>query len=144
MKGGTRAPPLSVNLFVYGTLRADVAELAQQAAARGALGIMKEGERIGRGSVAGRLFDVGRYPAMLPAQGARPVVRGEVWRLKRGALAGLDAYEGSDYRRTLVDVTMEDGSRLEAFAYLWLRGMIGLRPILSGDYLDLAKQRVRG
>lgn len=135
---------LSVNLFVYGTLRGDVAEVAPQVMAQAALKIMAEGERIGWGSVAGRLFDVGRYPAMLPAIGTRQRVRGEVWRLKRSALTGLDAYEGRDYRRALVDVTMEDGARLEACAYFWLRSVEGLRSISSGDYLDLAKRRVRG
>lgn len=140
----TESRPLCVRLFVYGTLRADVAEAAPQTMAHTALKIMAEGERIGWGCVAGRLFDVGRYPAMLPAPGTRQIVRGEVWRLKRSVLAGLDAYEGADYRRTLVDVTMDDGARLEACAYVWLRSVEGLRPILSGDYLDLAKRRVRG
>lgn len=144
-----KAGPLGVNLFVYGTLRADVAEASKQATARAALKIMGEGERIGRGVVAARLFDVGRYPAMVPARGAKQLVRGEVWRLKRSALAGLDAYEGGDYRCAPVVVALEGGGRLKAYAYVWGRGVEGLRRIPSGDYLDvatgrLAKRRVQG
>lgn len=140
-----RVPPLSVHLFVYGTLRADVAEASPRPAALGALGTMAaNGERIGWGRVAGWLFDMGRYPAMRLATAPRLLVRGEVWRIRRGALASLDAYEGEDYRRVLRDVTMDGGMRLKAFAYVWLPGIDGLRPIQSGDYLDLAKRRVRG
>lgn len=85
----------AVRLFVYGTLRSG----------GGAAGLLRDGRPVGTGTVAGTLYDLGRYPALV-LDGRGPV-EGEVWRCPPDALARLDEYEGvADglYSRVLVDV----------------------------------------
>ena len=91
MTGGTPA----VHLFVYGTLRSG----------GGAAGLLRDGRRVGTGTVAGTLYDLGRYPALVPD--GRGAVEGEVWRCPADALARLDEYEGVAeglFERVEVDV----------------------------------------
>ena len=71
-----------VHLFVYGTLRSG----------GGAAGLLRGCRLAGPGIVAGTLYDLGDYPALVLA-GSGPV-EGEVWRCPAYALARLDEYEG--------------------------------------------------
>ena len=71
----------------------------------------------GRGTIAGALFDLGIYPAAVPASDAR--VWGEVYRMDHPTivLQALDELEGcraeepesSLYNRDLTPVTLDDG-----------------------------------
>lgn len=91
MTGGGHA----VRLFVYGTLRSG----------GGASGLLRGCRLAGAGTVAGTLYDLGRYPALV-LDGRWPV-EGEVWRCPPDALAGLDEYEGVAeglFERVEVDV----------------------------------------
>ena len=80
-------------LFVYGTLRSDIA----------AGDILASAERLTEATVEGTLYDLGDYPALM-LYGGTPV-HGEVWRCPLELLARLDEYEGTDrglFRRVAV------------------------------------------
>lgn len=101
----------------------------------------------GRGSIGATLFDLGIYPAAIPASDSR--VWGEVHRMvdAGGVLAVLDEVEGfrsaepdaSLYTRVETPVTFDDGRVAAAWAYFY-NAPLGRAPrIESGDYLEHLK-----
>lgn len=127
------------HLFVYGTLRAGFPAhhvLAGRA------------EFAGTGHVPGRLYDTGRYPAAVASTGEGERVRGELYRLPADdggeLLMVLDGYEGhvphsperSLFVRVALAVARDDGTRTDAWVYLFNRSVDGLARIASGDYAD--------
>jgi gamma-glutamylcyclotransferase (GGCT)/AIG2-like uncharacterized protein YtfP len=74
--------PVRVHLFVYGTLRSG----------GDAAGLLRGCRPVGTGIVAGTLYDLGAYPALV-LDGRGPV-EGEVWRCPADVLDRLDEYEG--------------------------------------------------
>jgi gamma-glutamylcyclotransferase (GGCT)/AIG2-like uncharacterized protein YtfP len=98
----------------------------------------------GRGTIAAALFDLGIYPAAVPASDGQ--VRGEVYRMSHPSivLQALDEFEGcradepesSLYTRTLTPVTLEDGSVVDAWAYFYNAPLGRAERIHSGDYLE--------
>ena len=122
-------------LFVYGSLRRGF-QLHSVLAGAGA-------RQVGKGSVGGRLFDLGDYPGAEPSNAAADRVQGEVYRLANPerALSVLDWTEGlrpgaieSRYRRGTTEVKLENGTTAEAWIY-WLARWPGpKRLIASGDY----------
>ena len=101
----------------------------------------------GRGSIEAALFDLGLYPAAVPAAGTR--VRGEIFEIadEDEVLAALDEIEGyqpaspdaSLYVRRRVPVAFDDGAAAEAWAYFY-NAPLGRAPrIASGDYLAYLK-----
>ena len=104
---------------------------------------------LGRGSIQGALFDLGLYPAAVPAPDGQ--VWGEVYEMTEPAtvLAALDEIEGyrhddadrSLYLRQQAGVAMPDGSRAPAWVYFY-NAPLGRAPrIASGDYLEHTKLR---
>ena len=104
---------------------------------------------LGRGSIQGALFDLGLYPAAVPAPDGQ--VWGEVYEMAEPAtvLAALDEIEGyrhddsdrSLYLRQKADVAMPDGSRAPAWVYFY-NAPLGRAPrIASGDYAEHTKLR---
>ena len=103
----------------------------------------------GRGSIAAALFDLGIYPAAVPAEDSR--VRGEVYELSEpvAALRALDELEGyrpgepesSLYTRMRTLVHMDDGSTSEAWAYFYNAPLGRAERIESGDYLEHLRVR---
>ena len=103
----------------------------------------------GHGSISAALFDLGIYPAAVPAEDSR--VRGEVYELTEpiAALRALDELEGyrptdpetSLYTRTRTPVSMEDGTDVEAWAYFYNAPLGRAERIESGDYLEHLKVR---
>jgi gamma-glutamylcyclotransferase (GGCT)/AIG2-like uncharacterized protein YtfP len=101
----------------------------------------------GRGTIAGALFDLGIYPAAVPASDAR--VWGEVYRMDHPTivLQALDELEGyraeepesSLYNRDLAAVTLDDGRIVEAWAYFYNAPLGRAERIHSGDYLEHLK-----
>jgi gamma-glutamylcyclotransferase (GGCT)/AIG2-like uncharacterized protein YtfP len=96
----------------------------------------------GRGSIAGALYDLGIYPAAIPAQDGR--VWGEIYTMAdpQAVLPALDEIEGfraseperSLYTRVMTTVTLEDGSAVDAWTYFY-NAPLGRAPrIDSGDY----------
>jgi gamma-glutamylcyclotransferase (GGCT)/AIG2-like uncharacterized protein YtfP len=103
----------------------------------------------GRGTIAGALFDLGIYPAAVPASDTR--VWGEVYEMMhpRIVLQALDELEGyreaepdaSLYTRRLTPVTLEDGRVVQAWAYFYNAPLGRAERIESGDYLEHLKVR---
>ena len=129
-------------VFFYGTLMAGFDR-------RRRAGIDDKLRYIGRGAIQGALFDVGLYPAAVPAPDGH--VWGEVYEASEAprVLAALDEIEGyrpenpdrSLYRREQTDVLLPDGSFARAWAYFY-NAPLGKAPnIRSGDYLEYLKGR---
>ncbi len=99
----------------------------------------------GRGTIKAALFDLGIYPAAVPAED-QSVVWGEAYETDDPAavLTALDEIEGyrptepdrSLYTRLLTDVTFEDGRVQRAWAYFYNAPLGQAQRISSGDYLD--------
>jgi len=102
---------------------------------------------IGRGWMAATLFDLGIYPAAIPASDSR--VWGEAHRMVDGddVLAALDEIEGfrpgqpdaSLYTRVETPITFEDGHTEPAWAYFYNAPLGQAQRIESGDYLEHLK-----
>jgi gamma-glutamylcyclotransferase (GGCT)/AIG2-like uncharacterized protein YtfP len=118
-------------LFVYGTLRPSLAcgwprQLVGDLLVAGAA------------IVAGKLYDLGDYPGMVPGDG---VVHGDLLRLTDvDRLAAIDAYElcgGPDalFRRETVQATLADGTQVAVWVYFYNFPLDPARVIASGDYL---------
>lgn len=103
----------------------------------------------GRGTIAGALFDLGIYPAAVPAADGR--VWGEVYEMTEApaVLRVLDEIEGfrfnepesSLYVRREVPVTLLDGEVVPAWAYFYNAPLGRAERIESGDYLQHLKAR---
>ena len=104
---------------------------------------------VGRGSMGAALFDLGIYPAAVPASDGR--VWGEVYEATQPfmvlhALDELEGYrpgepESSLYTRVLTPVTLEDGRTVQAWAYFYNAPLGRAERIPSGDYLQYLKVR---
>lgn len=98
----------------------------------------------GRGSIQAALFDVGIYPAAIPASDSR--VRGEIYRMFDSAsvLDALDEIEGfhpdrhdeSLYVRVEAAVTFDAGPVANAWVYFYNAPLGRAQRIDSGDYLE--------
>lgn len=103
----------------------------------------------GRGTIEAALFDLGIYPAAVPAP--ESLVWGEVYEMTqpRAVLQALDEIEGfrssepesSLYTRVEIPVTLEDGSLVKAWAYFYNAPLGRAERISSGDYLEHLKVR---
>jgi gamma-glutamylcyclotransferase (GGCT)/AIG2-like uncharacterized protein YtfP len=128
--------------FFYGTLMMGFDR-------RRRTGIDDKMSYVGRGWIRATLFDLGIYPAAVPAADGR--VWGEAYELHEGTnvLAVLDEIEGytpgnlerSLYVRERVPVTLEDGRRLDVWVYFYNAPLGRAQPIPSGDYLDCVRVR---
>jgi len=129
-------------VFFYGTLMAGFDR-------RRRAGIDDKLTYIGRGSIRGSLFDLGLYPAAVPAPEGH--VWGEVYQMAESerVLAALDDIEGyrhddpdkSLYRRQQAEVALPDGSQALAWVYFY-NAPLGRAPrIASGDYVEHTRMR---
>jgi gamma-glutamylcyclotransferase (GGCT)/AIG2-like uncharacterized protein YtfP len=129
-------------VFFYGTLMAGFDR-------RRRAGIDHELTYIGRGCIKAALFDLGLYPAAVPAPDGS--VWGEVYDISdvEQVLAALDDIEGfspahpdrSLYLRGEADVTLPDRHSVRAWVYFY-NAPLGQAPrITSGDYLEHVKAR---
>ena len=101
----------------------------------------------GRGSIPAALFDLGIYPAAIPA--SDPRVWGEVHRMIDcdAVLHELDEIEGyrssepdtSLYTRVETSVTFENGRTATAWVYFYNAPLGRAERIESGDYLQHLK-----
>jgi gamma-glutamylcyclotransferase (GGCT)/AIG2-like uncharacterized protein YtfP len=99
----------------------------------------------GRGHINAALFDLGIYPAAVPAADGSQVW-GEMYELldPPAVLSALDEIEGyrpaeperSLYTRVLTDVALEDGRTIAAWAYFYNAPLGRAERIESGDYLE--------
>ena len=98
---------------------------------------------IGRGTIRAALYDVGLYPAAVPAADA--LVQGELHRMSdEFVLHELDEIEGfrpeqpdsSLYLRLETPVTLTGGRTENAWTYFYNAPLGNAPRIESGDYLD--------
>jgi gamma-glutamylcyclotransferase (GGCT)/AIG2-like uncharacterized protein YtfP len=129
-------------VFFYGTLMAGFDR-------RRRAGIDSKLKYVGRGSIQAALFDLGIYPAAVPAP--EGIVWGEVYEMTdpEAVLAGLDEIEGyrpddpdrSLYTRAQVPVTLPDPTPAVAWVYFYNAPLGHASRIASGDYLEHVKVR---
>lgn len=133
-------------LFVYGSLLSGFRSPAYGY-------ISQFFDLVSEGRVKGLLFDMGEYPAAVPADFHDSFISGELYRIKSEselswAFAQLDDYEGvlvehgqpALYRRAEVEVTTETGTTT-AWIY-WYNGDVSGRPLIeSGNLLEYIASR---
>jgi gamma-glutamylcyclotransferase (GGCT)/AIG2-like uncharacterized protein YtfP len=129
-------------VFFYGTLMAGFDR-------RRRAGIDSKLTYIGRGAIRAALFDLGLYPAAIPAPDGH--VWGEVYEMADAdaVLAALDEIEGyradhpdrSLYLRRETDVLLPDGTLATAYVYFYNAPLARAPRIASGDYLEYVKAR---
>lgn len=129
-------------VFFYGTLMSGFRR-------PGRVGLDDVLKPVGRGWIRAALFDLGIYPAAIPASDGQ--VWGEVHRMldSEAVLSVLDEIEGhsanepdaSLYTRDEIPVAFEDGHVEKAWAYFY-NAPLGRAPrIDSGDYLEHLRTR---
>jgi gamma-glutamylcyclotransferase (GGCT)/AIG2-like uncharacterized protein YtfP len=127
-------------VFFYGTLMSGFRR-------HGRAGVDAALKPIGRGWIQAALFDLGLYPAAVPASDAR--VWGEVHEIldTDSVLASLDEIEGFNaeepesglYVRVEKPVTLDDGRVIPAWVYFY-NAPLGQAPrIESGNYREHLK-----
>lgn len=126
------------HVFFYGTLMAPFNRPGRQR-------ITPKLTFIGRGTIRAALFDLGIYPAAIPAED-NSRVWGEVYETTDTAsvLSVLDDIEGyrpnepdrSLYTRVHADVTLEDARTLSAWTYFYNAPLGRAQRIASGDYME--------
>lgn len=108
-------PPL---LFVYGTLKRGCSNPWSRR-------LWSTARFLGEGSLPGRLYSLGPYPAFIDDPAAGGPVHGEVAALAdESILRELDAYEGPQYLRARRRVRLASGAGLAAWVYIF-RGPLG-------------------
>jgi gamma-glutamylcyclotransferase (GGCT)/AIG2-like uncharacterized protein YtfP len=123
-------------LFVYGTLRRrSLHPMARRLA--------ETARHVGAARIAGRLYDLGRFPGLKPPRTPEDWVQGDVYALGENAdetLRVMDAYENAEsppptpYERACATVMLADGSDLLAWVY-WYGGTVHEdQHIPSGSY----------
>ena len=127
-------------LFVYGSLMSGFKSPAYEY-------ISRFFNLTGKAKVKGRLYDMGEYPAAIPASDD-VFIQGELYQVKNEAefswaIGQLDDYEGITpepgeeplYRRELASIIIDDKT-VTAWIY-WYNGSIAGRPAIpSGDVLS--------
>ena len=132
---------MTERLFVYGTLRANVAGSMSHLLAR-------QARRDGLARALGQLFDLGRYPGFVPSSQPDAWVHGELFTLDDPSkiLPVLDAYEGCspddphphEFERVQLQVITETGERQLAWTYAY-KGPTANKPVIaSGDFARLS------
>jgi gamma-glutamylcyclotransferase (GGCT)/AIG2-like uncharacterized protein YtfP len=123
-------------IFVYGTLMAGFDR-------RRRAGIDTRMKFVGRGWIGAALYDLGLFPAAIPAPDSR--VAGELYEVvdDPSVLAKLDEIEGyrpnepdtSLYMRAKAPVTLDDGRQDTAWVYFYNAPLGQAQLVESGDYL---------
>jgi gamma-glutamylcyclotransferase (GGCT)/AIG2-like uncharacterized protein YtfP len=132
-------------LFVYGSLRSGFHNPVYEY-------ISRFFTFVGEAKVKGKLFDLGEYPAAIPADEDVFII-GELYIAKNQqefswAIGQLDDYEGLDveegetplYERKVTEVHIND-KVTQAWVY-WYNGDVSGKPVItSGDMLEYLKNK---
>jgi gamma-glutamylcyclotransferase (GGCT)/AIG2-like uncharacterized protein YtfP len=129
------------HLFVYGTLMtaAEGAGLGKPQRAR----LQREGVSLGAATIQGRLYDLGRYPALVASDRAADQAHGEVFRLTNpiSSFRWLDVYENvvpgspaNEYERVVRPVRCSSGGDIRAWVYLYIADLGTRRPVTGGRW----------
>lgn len=135
---------MSEFLFVYGTLASHSAHPMHRHLAGSA-------DYAGEGYFNGQLYRIGPYPGAIPSAHPDDKVFGELYRLDDPpkVLTPLDDYEGcspdapqpTEFVRQLQTIHLEDGTRVQAWIYLFNQTVADLPRIISGRYSDEQAER---
>ena len=121
---------MPVTLFVYGTLKRTPPGKRHR--------LLRDARFVNVASMSGSLYDLGRYPGVVRDPKDRGRVFGEVYEIPdddaHRALQALDKYEGSEFVRRRAYVTLRDGKRRSAWAYVLRKRPRSARPVDSGRY----------
>ncbi len=128
---------MSEFLFVYGTLGSNAGHDMHQH-------LVRNSEYAGEGYFNGQLYRVAHYPGAVPSANLDDKVFGELYRLGAPSelFAHLDDYEGcgpndpqpTEFVRRTESVYLEDGTRSQAWIYLFNRPVTELPRIISGRF----------
>ncbi len=127
---------MSNYLFVYGTLRRRSRHPMARRLAQAA-------HHVGVARIAGRLYDLGRFPGLKGPHAPDDWVQGDVYDLGENAgptLREMDAYENSEsppptpYERERAAVMFEDGRALSVWVYLYRGDVREEQFLASGCY----------
>lgn len=126
-------------IFVYGTLRRDLADGMHRLLAGRC-------EFLSYGFMQGRLYEVNGYPGAVESENEEERVFGEIYRVTdSGLLSMLDEYEECsdsfteprEYVRKKVPVAVAGGRVVSAWVYVYNHETGGLGRIESGDFTKL-------
>ncbi len=131
-------------LFVYGTLLTFVATAAGHR-------LRRHASLVARARVAGRLYDLGRYPGLAPPRRPGEWVIGELYRLRnpRLTLRALDLYEAgagpvlTRFTREPTIAYVGSRARRRVWVYRFVGPVRAERRIAGGDY-ERHIVRIRG
>ena len=128
---GPRAGLSPRYLFVYGTLRRSFTN-------RHARHLAEQATWMGEARVPGRLYNLGRYPGLLPPCGSEDWVIGEHYRLPATGplLEVLDRFEGPDFARVAVLAHRAGRRAVKVWVYEYRGPVSRVERIVSGDYLN--------
>jgi gamma-glutamylcyclotransferase (GGCT)/AIG2-like uncharacterized protein YtfP len=125
-------------LFVYGTLRRGFVNPIRDL-------LEENARRVSKASLRGKLYEIDGYPGAKLSDDPDDLVYGEVYIITdRDVLFSiLDNYEESsahyphpqEYERKKVWITLQNGEKKKAWAYLYNWKLNGRVRIFSGDYL---------
>ena len=127
---------MSNYLFVYGTLK----RRSRHPMARR---LAQSARFVGAAWIAGRLYNLGRFPGLKEPRSPEDCVQGDVYDLGENAdavLREMDAYESGEaptptsYERWQADVTLELGSTLKVWVYRYRGDVEEANFIASGSY----------
>jgi len=113
-------------VFVYGTLRQGGSNHHR----------MEGAEFIAPATIKARLYRIDWYPGLISDPAACPVV-GELYTVDDSQLAALDEYEGEEYRRVELPVTLtgDPDTTVLAWTWEWLGSVDESRRLPGGDWL---------
>jgi gamma-glutamylcyclotransferase (GGCT)/AIG2-like uncharacterized protein YtfP len=128
------------HLFVYGTLmRGFDHPMARLLSANA--------DFLGEATCRGRLYLVKHYPGLVLSDDPADIVSGELYRLREpdALLREFDMYEAcgegfaapTEYVRKMLELTLGDGARGEAWTYLYNWPVAHLPRIESGRFLEM-------
>ena len=107
--------------------------------------LSKHCEFIAEGFMQGKLYQVKNYPGAILSNDAQEKVYGEVYQVKNREIVfeKLDEYETCstnfvkpyEFVREKLKITLNNGTELTAWVYLYNWPVTELKQILSGDFL---------
>ena len=129
----------SDRLFVYGTLMRGFDHPMARLLSGNA-------DFISEARCQGRLYRVEQYPALVLSEDSADIVHGELFRMRAPdeLLGELDMYEAcgegfaqpTEYVRQMLPLTLADGTRAEAWTYVYNWPVARLPRIDSGRFLQ--------
>lgn len=122
-------------LFVYGTLLSGFTNTFRQL-------MESQTSFLSKGTIQGRLYDLGNYPGLVLSNEPNAIVFGEVYQVHQESLIKeLDLYENyrhndasSLYLRSVQTIVLNDEQSVEAMVYTYNKSVDNAIRIIDGDY----------